>query len=70
LVQWYGCHGPSFRKRQGTLTTRGQPEAIIEKPQHAAILLGQGKKIAEIVRTLGITAVTHYRWHQEYGRMV
>jgi hypothetical protein len=37
------------------LKTRVQPEAIIEKPQHAAILLGQGKKIAEIVRTLGIT---------------
>jgi len=52
------------------LKTRVQPEAIIEKPQHAAILLGQGKKIVEIVRTLGITEVTHYRWHQEYGRMV
>ena len=52
------------------MKTRVQPEAIIEKPQRAAILLGQGKKIVEIVRTLGITEVTHYRWHQEYGRMV
>ena len=46
-----------------------QPEEIINKLRHADVLLGQGKKVAEIVKTLGITDVTYYRWRQEFGGM-
>ena len=31
------------------------------------MLLGQGKKIAEVVKALGVTDVTYYRWRQEFG---
>ena len=48
---------------------RFQPEEIIGKLRHADVLLGQGKKVAEIVKTLGITDVTYYRWRQEFGGM-
>lgn len=29
--------------------------------------MGQGKKIAEVVKTLGVSDVTYYRWRQEFG---
>ena len=32
---------------------RFQPEEVIGKLRHADVLLGQGKKIAEVVKTLG-----------------
>jgi len=31
------------------------------------VLLGQGKKIAEAVKVLGVTDVTYYLWRQEFG---
>ena len=31
------------------------------------MLLGQGKKIAEVVKALGVTDVTYYRWRRESG---
>ena len=33
------------------------------------MLLGQGKKVAEVVKELGIHEVTYYRWRKEYGGM-
>ena len=50
-------------------TKRFTPEQIIGKLRHADVLLGQGKKVAEIVKGLGITDVTYYRWRQEFGGM-
>jgi hypothetical protein len=44
---------------------RFTPEQIIGKFRHADILLGQGKKVVEMVKVLGFTDVTSYRWHQE-----
>ena len=40
---------------------RFQPEEIIGKLRHADVLLGQGKKIAEVVKALGVTDVTYSR---------
>ena len=40
---------------------RFQPEEIIGKLRHSDVLLGQGEKIAEVVKTLGVTDVTPYR---------
>jgi hypothetical protein len=41
---------------------RFQPEESIGKLRHADVLLAQGKKLAEVVKALGVTDVTYYRW--------
>ena len=43
------------------------PEEIIAKLRQADVLLGEGKKIPEVIKTLGIHEVTYYRWRKEYG---
>jgi len=52
------------------LKKRFQPEEIIGKLRRAGALLGQGKKIAEVVEALGVTDVTYHRWRQEFGGMI
>ena len=44
-----------------------RPEEIIAKLREAEVLLGQGQKVAEVVKTLGVHEVTYYRWRREYG---
>jgi putative transposase len=44
-----------------------RPEDIIAKLREADVLLGQGKKVGEVVKALGVSEVTHYRWRQEHG---
>ena len=39
-----------------------RPEEIIAKLREADVLLGQGKKVAEVVKALGVSEVTYYRW--------
>ena len=46
-----------------------QPGENIGKLRHADVLLGQGKRVADVVKALGITEVTYYRWRQEFGGM-
>jgi putative transposase len=48
---------------------RFRPEEIIAGLREADVLLGQGKKVAEVIKTLGVSEVTYYRWRQEYGGM-
>jgi hypothetical protein len=48
---------------------RFQPEEIIRKLRQADVLLGQGKKLAEVVKALGVSDVTDSRWRQEFGGM-
>jgi transposase-like protein len=48
---------------------RYSPEIIIRKLREAEVLQGQGKTIAEVVKQLGITEQTFYRWRKEYGGM-
>ena len=31
------------------------------------MLLGEGKKLPEVIKALGIHEVTYYRWRKEYG---
>ena len=33
------------------------------------MFLGQGMKIGEVIRKLGISEQTYYRWRKEYGGM-
>ena len=44
-----------------------RPEEIIAKLREADVLLGQGKKVAEVVKALGVSEVTCDRWRQEHG---
>ena len=38
---------------------RSRPEEIIAKLREADVLLGQGKKVAEVVKALGVSEVTY-----------
>lgn len=42
-------------------------EEIIRKLMEADVLLGQGQAVADVVRQMGVTSVTYYRWRKEYG---
>ena len=44
-------------------------EEVIHKLREADVLLGQGKTILEVVKQLGITDQTYYRWRKTYGGM-
>lgn len=46
-----------------------QPEQIIAKLRQAEVLLSKGQTVMEIVRHLGITEQTYYRWRKAYGGM-
>ena len=48
---------------------RYRPEEIIGKLREADVLISQGKKVVDVIKGLGITDVTYYRWRQEYGGM-
>jgi transposase-like protein len=48
---------------------RYTPEVIIRKLREAEVLQGQGKTIAQVVKHIGITEQTFYRWRKEYGGM-
>jgi len=41
-----------------------RPEDIIAKLREADVLLGRGKKVAEVVKALGVSEVTYYRSQQ------
>jgi putative transposase len=45
-------------------------EQIIGKLREAEVGLAQGKTVPEVVRKLGVTEQTHYRWKREYGGLV
>jgi transposase-like protein len=44
-------------------------EQIIAKLREAEVLLSKGQTVVEIVRHLGITEQTYYRWRKAYGGM-
>jgi putative transposase len=46
---------------------RYSAEQIISKLHEADVLQSQQKTIAEIVRQLGISEMTYYKWRKEYG---
>ena len=45
------------------------PEQIIKKLREAEVLLGKGEKVEQVIRKLGVSDVTYYRWRKEYGGM-
>src|SRR3712207_5545691 len=46
-----------------------RPEEVIAKLREADVLLGQGKRVVDVVKALGVSEVTYYRWRQECGGM-
>ncbi len=46
---------------------RYSAEEIIGYLRQAEVLLAQGVSFAEVVRKLGVTSNTYYRWRKEYG---
>jgi putative transposase len=44
-----------------------KPEEIVSTLRQADVLLAQGTKVPDVVRTLGVTPVTYYRWRREFG---
>lgn len=42
-------------------------EQIIGLLRQAEVMVGQGKSIAEVLREIGVTGNTYYRWRKEYG---
>ena len=49
---------------------RYRPEEIIGKLREADVLLSQGKKVVDVIKALGVTDVTYYRWRQEFGGVI
>jgi putative transposase len=44
-----------------------KPEEIVAKLRQVDVLLGQGRPVAEAIRSIGVTAFTYYRWRKEFG---
>ncbi|WP_406870279.1 IS3 family transposase [Thioclava sp. 'Guangxiensis'] len=48
---------------------REKPEDIVMKLRQVEVLQGQGAKLADAVRQIGVTQQTYYRWRREFGGM-
>ena len=46
---------------------RHKPEEIIAKLRQVDVMTSQGHKVADAIRSIGVTEVTYYRWRQEFG---
>jgi transposase-like protein len=54
-------------RRSQMARKRYTAEQIIGMLREAEVGVAGGKRVAEIVRELGITEQTYYRWRREYG---
>jgi putative transposase len=43
-------------------------ESIVAMLREAEVLMAKGQPLAEVVRQLGISDATYYKWRKEYGR--
>jgi putative transposase len=46
---------------------RHKAEEIVARLRQVDVLVAQGQTVADAVRSIGVTEVTHHRWRQEYG---
>ena len=46
-----------------------KPEQIINKLREAEILISQGATLPGMLRKIGVSDCTYYRWRREYGGM-
>lgn len=43
------------------------PEQIVRKLREADVMISKGESVAQVIRKLGISDVTYYRWKKELG---
>ena len=55
------------RKEAAMGRQRHTAEQIVAKLREADVLLGKGMLLEEVVRQLGISDATYYKWRKEYG---
>jgi transposase-like protein len=48
---------------------RYSPEEIISKLREAEVYLAEGARVGEVIRRLGVSNLTYYKWRREYGGM-
>jgi putative transposase len=48
---------------------RHTPEQVIRKLREADRMLGEGKAVGEVARTLEVSENTYHRWQRQYGGM-
>jgi transposase-like protein len=48
---------------------RYKPEDVVRHLREADVLLSQGVAVGEVIRRLGVTKITYYRWRREFGDM-
>ena len=53
--------------RSGWSRRKHSIEQIIGKLRETEVELAQGRSVAEVCRSLGVTEQTYYRWRKEYG---
>jgi putative transposase len=46
---------------------RFSAEQIVNKLRQSEVLLAQGQTVAQVIKSLGVTEQTYYRWRKEYG---
>ena len=46
---------------------RHKPDEIVAKLRQVDVLVAQGRAVAEAIRAIGVTEVTHYHWRREFG---
>ena len=46
---------------------RHTPDEIVAKLRQVDVLVAQGQAVADAIRAIGVSEVTHYRWRQEFG---
>ena len=51
----------------GMASKRYTAEKIVGKLREAEVALAQGQKLGAVVRKLGVSEQTCYRWRREYG---
>ena len=45
------------------------PEQVINKLREAEVLLSQGATLAVVLKKIGVSDATYYRWRKEFGGM-
>ncbi len=43
------------------------PEEIVAKLRQVDVLVWQGQSVADVIRSIGVTEVTYYRWRQKFS---
>ena len=46
---------------------RHTPDEIVAKLRQVDVLVSQGQAVADAIRAIGVSEVTHYRWRQGFG---